>query len=437
MVPVDHEPQRNYSGNTVPVTMKRMNSNGPSYTFDTLAEDDVLTTSLFHKVLVGFNRPAGWPAWGIGLIVGVLSFITFAWWWLWSDLWPAMVVASLQLIFFISDAYLLQQLPKRRISFGPWKGQFFALVLPRLAATIIIALVGSSFGWLPAIITVVAVQLLGTMALYHGAVMEPRRLGLSHLEITTGRLPSAAQPIRLLHISDIHLERWSVREDQLLEHIQQTVPDLIVITGDFVNLSFNADPITHAQVRVLLSKITAPCGVYAVLGSPPVDLHDTIPALFEGLAVRLLRNEVAVVEIDANRRLVLIGLDCHHDLTKDTNALDAVRANTPDVGPQVLLFHSPELMPQAVEHGIDLYVCGHTHGGQVRLPIIGPVLTSSRLGRRYAMGHYHEGQTHLYISRGIGFEGLGAPRVRLLCPPELMLVTLAPASAANQAPVSR
>ena len=79
-------------------------------------------------------------------------------------------------------------------------------------------------------------------------------------------------------------------------------------------------------------------------------------------------------------------------------------------------------MPQAVAHGIDLYLCGHTHGGQVRLPLIGPLLTSSKLGRRYVMGHYREGATHLYVSRGVGFEGLGAPRVRLLCPPEIALV---------------
>src|SRR5690606_28729056 len=85
-----------------------------------------------------------------------------------------------------------------------------------------------------------------------------------------------------------------------------------------------------------------------------------------------------------------------------------------------------ELMPQAVTHDIDLYLCGHTHGGQVRLPLIGPLVTSSKLGRRYVMGLYREGRTHLYVSRGVGFEGLGAPRVRFLCPPEITLIRLAP-----------
>jgi predicted MPP superfamily phosphohydrolase len=86
-------------------------------------------------------------------------------------------------------------------------------------------------------------------------------------------------------------------------------------------------------------------------------------------------------------------------------------------------------MPQAVAHGLNLYLCGHTHGGQVRLPIYGALLTSSQLGKRYEMGHYREDDTHLYVSRGLGLEGLSAPRVRFLCPPEMTLVTLRPADA--------
>ena len=99
-------------------------------------------------------------------------------------------------------------------------------------------------------------------------------------------------------------------------------------------------------------------------------------------------------------------------------------AGAPPSVPDVLLYHSPELMPQAVQMGIDLYLCGHTHGGQVRMPIIGPLLTSSNLGRDYVMGHYEEEQTDLYVSTGVGLEGLSAPRVRLLAPPEITLVTL-------------
>jgi predicted MPP superfamily phosphohydrolase len=78
-------------------------------------------------------------------------------------------------------------------------------------------------------------------------------------------------------------------------------------------------------------------------------------------------------------------------------------------------------MPQARRAGVDLYLCGHTHGGQIRLPLIGALVTSSKFWKRYEMGRYVEANTTLYVSRGIGMEGMGAPRARFLCPPEIEL----------------
>jgi predicted MPP superfamily phosphohydrolase len=117
-------------------------------------------------------------------------------------------------------------------------------------------------------------------------------------------------------------------------------------------------------------------------------------------------------------------MDCTHHLPTDRQRLDFLMTNAPENVLRIFLYHSPELMPEAVLHNINLYLCGHTHGGQVRLPLIGPLLTSSQLGRRYVMGLYQEKGTHLYVSRGIGLEGLSAPRVRFLAPPEMTLITL-------------
>ena len=96
----------------------------------------------------------------------------------------------------------------------------------------------------------------------------------------------------------------------------------------------------------------------------------------------------------------------------------------PDRAFTLLLYHSPDLMPEAVELGIDLYLCGHTHGGQIRLPLLGAVLTSSDFWKRYEMGRYEEGKTTLYVSRGLGLEEKGAPHARFLAPPEIILWTL-------------
>ncbi|MBK7216792.1 MAG: metallophosphoesterase [Candidatus Promineofilum sp.] len=394
-----------------------------THSFDTLAEDDVLTRSRFHFLLKAFYAPAGWPTWLVGLAGAGLAAAVGALWWLPArEALLAVAVGGVLLAFFAADALLLQELPRRRVSFGPWQGQIAALALPRTAVAIGLGLAGFWLGWPTALLLLIAAQLAGLLVLYRAALGEPSRLGLSHLTISSERLPPGAPPIRILHVGDIHLERLSVREAQLLELVKATEPDLILLTGDYVNLSNNVDPETHAQVRRLLGQLHAHYGIFAVLGTPPVDLHAVIPPLFDGLPARLLRDEAVAVTLSRGRCLTLLGLDCHHDIARDTATLDRVLAAAPDAGPRVLLYHSPELMLAAAKRGIDLYLCGHTHGGQVRLPLIGPLLTASQLGRRFVMGHYTLGRTHLYVTRGIGFEGLAAPRVRLLCPPEVTLV---------------
>jgi predicted MPP superfamily phosphohydrolase len=272
-----------------------------------------------------------------------------------------------------------------------------------------------------------------------GTFIEPQRLGLSMVSLSVGSYPQGAPPLRLLQISDLHVERFARREEQLLRMVREIAPDLILLTGDYVNLSYVDDPIAHADARRVLAALSsdgeslAPGGVYAVLGSPPVDRESA--SLFDGLAIRLLRDEVEIIDLPAlpnvqqradvrGSRLALIGLDCSHNSERDAQRLAAVSTQIPYDVVQVLLYHSPELIPFASELGIDLYLCGHTHGGQVRFPVYGAILTSSELGKQYDMGYYRSGDTHLYVSRGIGMEGLGAPRVRFLCPPEITLFSM-------------
>lgn len=382
-------------------------------------------TGVFHLFLVLFAAPARWPDILIYLVGGGIS-LAIAWLWR-AQVDPpgnGLITFLMMAAFFISDRDLLASLPRRGISFGAWQEQILALTLPRAAVALAFGLLVPHWGWSVAFYSNVAVQFLGSIALYRGAILEPRQLSMSEHTVACLQFPAGSPPVRLLHITDLHIERLSLRELRLLDLIQTAEPDFIVLTGDYVNLSNYADPATHQDLQDLLGKLHAPGGVFAVLGSPSVDRPDIIPALFENLPVRLLRNEVVQLTGASGQSIQLIGLDCRHDSTADTNALDVALAAATGDGPRILLYHSPELMPQAVERDIDLYLCGHTHGGQVRLPIIGPLLTSSRLGRRYVMGHYREGRTNLFVSRGVGFEGLGAPRVRFLCPPQIALFHL-------------
>lgn len=391
-------------------------------------EKNILEHGRLHRIMLLFHIPAGWPAAAVLLLLATMAAAAAGVWWLLGAS-PELVLgaAALQFLFFTGDALLLRSLPRRRISFGPWKAQAVVLAVPRATATAALALSGVWPGWPWAVGAMLAVQALGVVLLYWGAVVEPGRLSLTELDVEVEGLPAGSPPIRLLHITDLHVERLAEREEAVLALAKETRPDAILITGDYVNLSYNGNAETHADVRDLLRRLEAPYGVYATLGSPPVDLREYVPGLFEDVPVRLLRDEGVTLDFGDGRRLALLGVDCTHHLDEDGATLARLAREGPDDVPRILLYHSPELMRQAAEHGLDVYLCGHTHGGQVRLPGYGAVITSSQLGKAYVMGHYRRGRTHLYVSRGIGFEGLSAPRVRFLAPPEVTLVTLRPA----------
>jgi len=93
----------------------------------------------------------------------------------------------------------------------------------------------------------------------------------------------------------------------------------------------------------------------------------------------------------------------------------------------VLLYHKPDLAYAARDLKVDLYLAGHTHGGQVRVPIYGAIFPNSRYGKTFEMGLYHLDGMTLYVNRGLGFTGGPAPRIRFLAPPEIVVIDLLPA----------
>lgn len=387
---------------------------------------DILEDRWLHQLFLITHAPATWPAWKLaaGLLIAALV-VWLAWWPV--DAATALVAAAIYLVFAFGDWLLLWWLPRSGRSFGPIGPQLYVKTAPRLGTAILLALLGWALGesQMPLLLgLLVLLQLLGTVVYLWSTLHEPFALATSHRSIESPGLPGQTPPLRLLHLSDLHVERLTSREAKLLELIEQAQPDLIVITGDYLNLSYVDDPTARAEVRKVLAKITAPYGVYATLGSPPVDRRETTPSLFDGLPIRLLRDEVAVLHLADGRKLSLIGMDCDHDLKGDVEVFQNLIELAPPDSAKILLYHSPELMPTVRNFPIDLYLCGHTHGGQIRLPLYGAILTSSALGKQYEMGPYIEQDTTLYISRGIGLEGLSAPRMRLLCPPEIILWTL-------------
>src|SRR5512139_1413376 len=375
----------------------------------------------FHRVLmfsVKLSRVSG------VLLAIYIEFFTLLVLFTWAitmeslDIGLAVGVAFLTLS--VIDWVALSQLPRRHRSFGPVSPTLLVLVPLRAAITGVPVLLPLSPLWTATLVEISNFVLTGYVL--DSLWGEPFRLTLTTLTLKSPKL-KGAPPLRVLHLSDFHVERLTRREEKMLKWINELRPDLIVYTGDLLNYSYLDEERARAECVQLLSQIHAPLGVYAVPGTPLVDTSDVQAAIYPQTPhIRPLKNEA--IEIEGYPQMQIIGLTCTHDPLLDSPKFDRVRAAVPPEKFTLLLYHSPDLMPEASRAGIDLYLCGHTHGGQIRLPLWGAVVTSSKYGRRYAMGRYQAGNTTLYVSRGLGLEGKGAPRMRFLCPPEIELFEL-------------
>ncbi|OJX41498.1 MAG: hypothetical protein BGO78_01860 [Chloroflexi bacterium 44-23] len=313
------------------------------------------------------------------------------------------------LLFAAFDWLIIALLPKFKITFGPTHSQVFLLLLMR-----------TPFIWLPFPFNL-AFQIIGTALVLAGFVYEPTQIIVKQqdLEINKSQLKA---PINFVQIGDIHLEKCGVRERKLLSMLKLLSPNFILFTGDFLNLSNNSDPLVIEEVAKFFSEINAIAPTYFVPGSPAVDLKESLDAIISKTkAIPLINQDLLLVENDLT--IHIIGLDCTHKPGVDIKNLAKANKLKGDVA--ILMYHSPDLIYELIpEDHIDIMLSGHTHGGQVRLPMLGAIFTGSLYGRKLQSGIYKMGKTLLSISRGIGFEGMGAPRVRFLCKPEINFWTI-------------
>lgn len=344
-------------------------------------------------------------------LVSVAAIVTAL---VWSDAAVGLTIAA----FCAADGVMLALLPRLRRSFGPPQLPWFSLIAIRLA----VALFAAVLPWAVALPVMLSLQFALWCAAFYACWIEPMQLGLSRVTIRSTHL-NGCPPLRILQVSDLHVERITARERRLLDIVAELQPDIIAITGDYVNISYTDDAVAHGQTRELLDQMKALGGVFIIRGSPSVDPPELVARLSEGLGVKWLRDEVASINWH-DRRLYIAGVECSYDLADDEMRLRTVLETRAGDGFTMLLYHTPDLMPVAAQTGVDLYLAGHTHGGQLRLPLYGALVTASNYGKRYEMGCYRQGRTTLYVSRGVGLEGKGAPRARFLCRPEITLFTL-------------
>jgi len=339
--------------------------------------------------------------------------------------------AAATLAFGLLDGVLLAALPRLGLSFGPVGFPLLGITGIRLGLSLLSA---GAWRWAgsrwpdaaPGRGPAAGLALLwlinfGVLACeIDGLYVEPFNLRVTELTLPGPSL-RPGKPLRILQLSDLHVERTTKRERETIEKVNALEPDIIVLTGDYLNLSYVDDPVAQRDARALLAQLHAPYGVYAITART-VDPPDAVAKMFTGLDITLLHDEVRQLQFQEDN-LYLVGIP-YLDRKRDQDALRLLMSQLPQDAYALLLYHTPDLIDVAAQKGVNLYLAGHTHGGQIRLPLFGALITASAHGKKYEQGRYTVGQTTLYVSRGIGMEGRGAPRARFLCPPEIVVVNL-------------
>jgi uncharacterized protein len=274
--------------------------------------------------------------------------------------------------------------------------------------------------------------LAGAAALAYATQIEATWLEVTRRDVTLPRLPAPLDGLRIAHLTDFHRSPI-VSYEYLARCVAAAMaerPDLVLMTGDYVTKRSRC----IAGLTPLLGSLSAPYGVYAILGNH--DAHAgarTVAAAVEASGTCLLRNRHQRLQVNG-AELWIAGIDSpdheQYRLTPMRRAdwaqvyrrlLDTALRGVPRDAFRLLLAHSPDLIRDAARCGVDLMLSGHTHGGQVRFPLLGATVVPSRYGHRYAAGLFRVEDTTLYVSRGLGTVRFP---LRFLCRPELAILTL-------------
>jgi hypothetical protein len=265
----------------------------------------------------------------------------------------------------------------------------------------------------------------GLARVHYGLKVEPTWLEVSRFDIPISRLPRALDGFRIAHLSDFHCGRHvhASYVRAAVDMAQGQQPDLVALTGDFIHHGHRYIDTIADAVRGL----SAPLGVYAVLGNHDYSvrnalglrrhrhLHQAVARALALRGIRVLRNESVVVERDG-ARMHLVGLE---DLWSRACDLEQAFADLDPSLPCIALAHHPRTIERLEQRRCDLMLSGHTHGGQIQWRR--RRTDREHIPRRFKAGLYLYENTHVYVTRGVGF---GTVRARYGVRPEVAVLTL-------------
>jgi hypothetical protein len=265
--------------------------------------------------------------------------------------------------------------------------------------------------------TTAGAAIAGVGSLGYATRVEPYWVDVERVKLTLSRLPAAFHGYKVAQLSDLHMGGWLTRSrlEEVVALTNEQKPDLVAITGDFV--SSLSDVVARDLVEVL-GALRATDGVVAVLGN-----HDhwtdaeVIRQVLRDCNIVNVSNDVHTLQ-RSGALLHITGVD---DIWESKHDLDMVLSKLPVQGAALLLAHEPDFADTSSATGrFDLQLSGHSHGGQVVPPFLGP-LRLPPYGKKYHTGLYQVGGMFQYTNRGVG---MISPPVRFNCRPEITLLTL-------------
>lgn len=278
--------------------------------------------------------------------------------------------------------------------------------------------------------------LLGAILLGYAYFIEPRRLVVNQYELNVKGWDRAFDGFRVALISDIHAGSNGIDEAKLREIVEKTNEqgvDAVFMLGDYVSRR----PDDHSRLRMEpdvivqnLSGINARYGVFVVLGNhDEAYAADALIAAFERSSYNILNGKLAQINIAEGKRIRILGLKDHtnigvwKDFSDDAKKLTGPTEGTGDL---IVLEHGPDTLPSItgdllISRDLKVIFFGHTHGGQIWLPIIGAPVVPSFFGQKYARGLVEDGGIDIFTTSGIGTSILP---FRFMVTPEIAIVTI-------------
>jgi uncharacterized protein len=253
------------------------------------------------------------------------------------------------------------------------------------------------------------------LAVYYVHDLEPSWIEVRSVSLSLPHLAPEFSGYRIVQLSDIHADRWmtSQRIQKVVDRVNQMHPDLVVLTGDFVT----RNPQKFAPNLSVLKSLTPMDKTLAILGNHDAWTNpDLVQQTLEAAGIDVLANQVVTLDRGL-QQLHIGGVD---DVWAQRDRLNEVLAALPTTGAAILLAHEPDFADTSAATGrFDLQLSGHSHGGQIHIPLMKRVLPP--LAYKYPLGQYQVGSMIQYTNRGLGSSGIP---IRFNCRPEITIFTL-------------